>query len=444
VIGQEPVIAVLKATIKRGQYASAYLFSGPSGTGKTTIGRIFAKAMLCDAPVEGNPCGKCESCQLFAKEQHYGYTEHDAASVGGKEDMVKLRDNASYSSVSKKRIILLDECHDISSAGQDSLLKQVEQCPDHLVYIFCTTDPEKVKSTLRTRCQAFQTGRVDIDRVASKLREICEAEGVSYDEDALVQIAGRSDGQVRNAVKILEGILYLGSVTTENLNVVVRDCEGEIFDILSNLGSDLPKVMEAYRKVSSFLSPTDLYTKLLDLTNDTCKFLYGYESFIPRRRQMVSTLKEIHNYNLLEFLNYFINRDKYVDRISLQSDLIVLHYKFSANSFVVQRPVVPVMHAPVLPVNEPKVEPTPEPASDPNNLSFEQMQSLPVKERSKYLREQHKKDRKTDVETDSSRVHEAWPLPKEERIGENSFEDDDVLTAEEFSQVIFGGRSFDL
>ena len=437
------MITVLKATVRRGLFSNAYFFSGPSGTGKTTLARIFAMAMLCDHTQDGEPCGVCESCQLFLKDQHYGYTEMDAASVGGKEDMIKLRESAAYSSVSKKKILLIDECHDISPAGQDATLKQLEQCPPHLVYMFCTTDPDKVKQTVKQRCQCFQTSRVDNTLVTGYLKGICEKEGVSYDMPSLQLIAERADGQVRNAVKILEAVLYLGSVTDKNLNVVVRDCDEDIFNIVANLGGDLQQSIQAYRKISSYLSPANLYSKMIELVNDTCKYLYGYDAFLPRRLQMVMKLKEIHGHNLLEFLNYLVMRDKYVDRVSLQSDIIVMHYKFNANNFVVQQR--PVQNLKVLPQNNvPQAQTINESAAQtPALITHSDLMKMNEKDRSQTLRDQRRTQKNTQETEGSEKILADWPLPKEERPGEHSMEDD-VLSPQEFSQNLVGGRGFGL
>jgi len=439
VIGQNPTVEVLKAVISRNQFGSAYLFSGPPGTGKTTLGRIFSKAALCENSSEGEPCGTCESCLLFAKQQHFGYIELDSASVGGKDDMIKLRNEASFLSVVKKKIILLDECHDISKAGQDALLEQVEQCPEHLIYIFCTTDPDKMKKPLRDRCMQFQFLKVDLDLIAKRLQLICDQENLTYEEGALKIIAVRSEGHVRNALNLMEEVAYLGSVSQKNLDVISRDYNAEIFNILLNLGKDLPKVMESYKSISSYLTPFDFYNQLLTMVSEACKSLYGYESIGVYKEYSVK-LKEAHGYALLEFLNYLITRDKFVDKIGIQSDLIVLHYKFSANSFVQREVKIVAQPQNQVPTqNTPAEQKSQESTEKAPSLSYDALRKMDLSEKTKVLRElQQTRNRKPELD-DPQNVTATWPLPKENRIGVNSL-DEEELTPEEFSRLLVGGR----
>lgn len=454
VIGQDSAVTVMKAIIVRGRYESAYLLSGPSGDGKTTLGRIFSMAMLCAAHVNGNPCGKCESCQQFLREQHFGYHELDAASFGGKDDMVKLRDEAAFVSASSRKIILLDECHDISRQGQDALLKQVEQCPEHLVYLFCTTDPDKMNPTLRNRCMEFQVTKVAPDGIVKRLRDICVAEGFQADDSALRVIADRSKGHVRNAVNLLEEVAFLGPISPENLGSVARDFSGSIYGIVSNLGVDLPAALQAYTSVSSYLSPTEFYDQIISLVDDACRSLYGYVlGLTPARQEMASKLKDIHGFSLLEFLNYLLTRDKFVDRMGMQSDLIVLHYKFSAGALQpaprrvrmeseLPAPQVEVPRAsepqtPVLPTSQ-KVA-TAEPPVD-STITYAQLSKMTLQQKSKALCDLRNKVKPADQKNATETVAEKWPLPKDDRPGESSF-DDEMLSPQEFSRLLVGGRS---
>jgi DNA polymerase III subunit gamma/tau len=407
------------------------MFSGPSGVGKTSLGRVFSKAILCDNPLDGNPCCSCESCKLFQEEKHFGYLEMDAASCGGKEDMIKLRDEASFQALGKKKIILLDECHDISRQGQDALLKQVEQCPEHLIYIFCTTEPEKVAPTLRKRCTHFQFSHVPSNQIFERLKKVCESENIECDEDALLMIAERSNGHVRDSLKILEEVAYFGRVDSDNVSRIILDYSVKIYEILAGLGSNVSRSLSLSRELTSYISVKELYAQMISMVNDAVKCLYGYEDFLPARKDLLIRLRDIHGSNLLEFLNYLISRDKYIDQVGFQSDIILLHYKFCSGSF---KPQIPEYG-----------EKTPEPASKNTNeptkeplVTHAQLSKMSVKERSKLLREQRRTHKNPEGEQ-PQRVPVEWSLPKEEIQGASSF-DEKELSPLEFSRLLVGGR----
>ena len=363
----------------------------------------------------------------------------DSASVGGKEDMIKLRNEASFLSVVKKKIILLDECHDISKAGQDALLEQVEQCPEHLIYIFCTTDPDKMKKPLRDRCMQFQFLKVDPDLIAKRLLSVCAQENIPYEEGALKIIAVRSEGHVRNALNLLEEIAYLGQVSQKNLDIISRDYNAEIFNILSNLGKDLSKVMESYKSISSYLTPFDFYNQLLTMISEACKGLYGYES-VGVYKEYSLKLKEVHGYALLEFLNYLITRDKFVDKIGIQSDLIVLHYKFGSNSFVQREVKIITLPQNQISTQNTSVEQKPQESTEKApSLSYEALRKMDLSEKTKVLRDLQQARNKKSEPNDPQIVSSTWPLPTENRVGVNSL-DEEELTPDEFSRLLVGGR----
>lgn len=431
-VGQEGAILVLKKTIEKEDYGSAYLFSGPSGVGKTTIGRIFANTILCDSPVNNSPCLKCESCLLFKKEQHFSYRELDSASFGGKEDMVKLRDDATSLGVTKKKIILLDESHDITKLGQDALLKQVEQCPEHLIYIFCTTDPDKMNPTLLYRCIPFHVIKIEPLLIKQRLKVICERESLSYQEDVLQIIAVRSEGHVRNAINLLELVAYLGDISMENLDKISKDFEEDIFTIVSNIGIDLRKVIETYRKISSYLSVFEFYNLLLSLVNDAVKLVHGYEDFFEKRKKLLMKLKKIHGQSLFEFLNYLVTRDKFVEKVGIESDLLILHYKYCANSFIPRIQKEPLK----IPQKEESTKEDEE--LDPPSFTVGELTKMDADKRSEFLRKQRKKNKSGEKE-ELLIVPSEWPLPKEERPGNSHFGEIE-LAPQEFSLRLVGGR----
>jgi DNA polymerase III gamma/tau subunit len=351
--------------------------------------------------------------------------------------MIKLRNEASFLSVVKKKIILLDECHDISKAGQDALLEQVEQCPEHLIYIFCTTDPDKMKKPLRDRCTQFQFNKVDLGLIIKRLQYVCDQEKLIYEEKALSLISVRSEGHVRIALNLLEEVAYLGSITVKNFEVISRDYTAEIFNILVNLGKDLPKVMESYKSISAYLTPFDFYNQLLTMVNEACKALYGYEGTFAYSEYSLK-LKEVHGYALLEFLNYLISRDKFVDKIGMQSDLIILHYKFGSNVFVQKEPPKIVVPQNSIPTQNAPAVTIPQETTKASSLSFDSLRKMDLSEKTRVLREHQMRNTKTEQE-DPQRVPAVWPLPKENRTGENSL-DEDELSPEEFSRLLVGGR----
>jgi len=439
-IGQETLVRVLRSVVRRGRYSSAYMFSGPSGTGKTTAGRILAKAILCSDTKDGEPCGICDSCVRFANDQHFGYVEMDSASVGGKDDMVKLRDHASFDIAGGRRVILLDECHDISKAGQDALLIQVEKCPEHLTYIFCTTDPDKVNETLRNRCWEFQVSRVMPVLINGLLKKIAVGEGFEHEDAALQSIADRADGHVRNAIKALEGASFLGRITLDVVRELSRDFDSEICDIICALGVDLNKALTVSREVSSRISVTEFYGQMVNLLNDGSKLLYGYDDFPPKRKEMLEKLKTLHGYRLLEFLDYLLKRDKYIDRVGIQSDIVLLHYKFSTDSF---KPQVITLERPSQTIAQESAVNSAEPqdSSEPRkaDLSHANLSRLSIKDRSRVLREQRMIVTAKDSQEDLDRVPSEWPLPKEDRLGESS-DNEPELSPEDFSKLLVGGR----
>jgi DNA polymerase III subunit gamma/tau len=444
VIGQDVAVTILQSSIINKKCSSSYLFSGPSGTGKTTLGRIFAKALLCSAPVNGNPCGMCESCRSFDEEKNFGYTELDAASVGGKDDMVKLKDDAAFVSVGNKKIIMLDECHDISRQGQDALLKQVEQCPEHLTYLFCTTEPEKLKPTLRKRCTQFQFSRVSSDKIFNRLKLVCEKEKLAFEEGALKILADRADGHVRDSLKFLEEASYFGPITVEIVSKISIDYTEQVFEILANLGSNLIKSIEISNDVTARIPVSELYERIISLASDAVKVLYGYTNFQPNRMVFLDKLKDIHGFSLVEFMSYLMSREKFIDKIGLQGDIILLHYKFCSGSFKSQ---IQITAPKTTLVSTPQITPEQaEPSSTPaatDVLTHEKIMALSTAERQDVLRKQRSGTPHNNVlkKEDSQKIATQWSLPKEERQGSDS---SDLIGKElpplEFSRLMVGGR----
>lgn len=214
VLGQKETIKTLKGFIKSDAgWRQSYLFAGPYGSGKTTLGRIMARALLCSSTVDGEPCDECVSCKSMLDGSHDSFIEVDAATNSGKADVKKLLEDLAYTSFSgSKKLYLFDEAHQLSKDALDALLKPMEENDKgsfnkKLVCIFATTEPEKMRQTVLSRCApAFIIKHVKSDEIADRLAKVCEEEGFTYEREALLLIADFTEGHIRDALKAIEGV----------------------------------------------------------------------------------------------------------------------------------------------------------------------------------------------------------------------------------------------
>ena len=204
VISQEHITTTLKNQIKAGTPAHAYLFTGSRGTGKTTCAKLMAKAVNCLSPVDGNPCGECESCKAITAGCP-DIIEMDAASNNGVDDVRALRDEVMYApTVCRYKVYIIDEVHMLSSQAFNALLKTIEEPPPHVIFILATTEIHKVPATIASRCQQFRFSRIDVEESTKRLCEIAKKENVNITEDAARLISRLSDGGMRDAVSLLD------------------------------------------------------------------------------------------------------------------------------------------------------------------------------------------------------------------------------------------------
>lgn len=273
-IGQDPIVAILKEYVRSGSGAhQSYFFSGAFGTGKTTTARILARALLCTSPVDGEACDACDSCRsLLETGSSENFIEIDAATNSGKDNIRKIVEELGYSTFSgKRRIYLFDECHRLSKDALDALLKPLEEnVPGSddklLVCLFCTTEPEAMRATLLSRCApAFRIRPVSPEDIANRLAKVCMAEGIPYERDALVLIAELTECHIRDALKSIEGVSMMGAVTRANVSSYLHlDYTDSVFRILETIASDLPTALQETERVLKALSPVTLYERLVD------------------------------------------------------------------------------------------------------------------------------------------------------------------------------------
>jgi len=218
VVGQDAVTRTLKTSVAGKRLAHAYLLCGPRGTGKTSLGRLLAKAANCAAPVEGEPCNACDSCRAFIEGRAIDFIEQDAASHNSVDDIRQLRENVALTPMSGDlKVYLLDEVHMLSKGAYNALLKTLEEPPPHIIFVLATTEPHKVEPTIISRCQRFDLKRINTAAVVKRLAHICQAEGLELDEISLAEVARSSSGSLRDAINALEQVVtYYGRAPTHH------------------------------------------------------------------------------------------------------------------------------------------------------------------------------------------------------------------------------------
>lgn len=231
--GQEHIVTTLKNQIKADRIGHAYLFCGTRGTGKTTIAKIFAKAVNCEQPVGGSPCGECPSCKAIQEGNSMNVIEIDAASNNGVDNIREIREEVAYSPTEGKyKVYIIDEVHMLSIGAFNALLKTLEEPPSYVIFILATTEAHKIPITILSRCQRYDFRRITIDTIAARLQELVDAEQVEVEEKAIRYIAKAGDGSLRDAISLLDRCIafYLGQkLTYDNVLEVLGAVDTEVF-----------------------------------------------------------------------------------------------------------------------------------------------------------------------------------------------------------------------
>jgi DNA polymerase-3 subunit gamma/tau len=217
VAGQKVIIKTLQNALMHDKIQHAYLFSGPRGTGKTSIAKIFAKAVNCLSPINGSPCNKCDVCKGIDRGDIPDVIEIDAASNNGVDEIRELRDKVKYMpSVGNFKVYIIDEVHMLTTGAFNALLKTLEEPPKHVIFILATTEVHKIPPTILSRCQRFDFKNIETRDMVEKLNEIVEKEQISITEDAVIAIAENAEGGLRDAISLLDqAISYADDEITE-------------------------------------------------------------------------------------------------------------------------------------------------------------------------------------------------------------------------------------
>ena len=311
-VGQEFISITLKQALISQKIAPAYLFNGPRGTGKTSSARIFAKSLNCLSSKQPtpNPCGKCELCIQIAEGNALDIIEIDAASNTGVENIREIIDRARFAPAQARwKVYVIDECHMLSTAASNALLKTIEEPPERVVFILATTNPERVINTIQSRCQKFDFKRISSNTIFNNLSAIANKESIKFEDQALKLIAKRSNGGMRDAQSLLDQLSLLpNGVTTKNVqNLLGEVSENDLTDLINALINNQPE--------SLLISCNNLY----DAGNEPNEILVGLLNIT--RDLLLKTLN--NNYSEI-----------YYTSIEFQNELNKFSYKISKNRII--------------------------------------------------------------------------------------------------------------
>ena len=316
--GQEHIVTTLQNQIKANRIGHAYLFCGTRGTGKTTIAKIFAKAVNCESPIDGSPCGTCATCRSIAAGTSMNVIEIDAASNNGVDNIREIRENVAYSPTEGKyKVYIIDEVHMLSIGAFNALLKTLEEPPEYVIFILATTEAHKIPITILSRCQRYDFKRITAETICARLRELMDKEAVDVEEKALRYVAKAADGSMRDALSLLDQCIafYLGKkLTYDNVLEVLGALDTDVYSSLLRkiIAKDIPAVMTDVesivmqgRELSQFVTEFIQYLRNLMFVQSADHLEEFLEVSSENLAQLKEEAKMIDTESLMRYIRVF-------------------------------------------------------------------------------------------------------------------------------------------
>jgi len=339
VVEQEHVVKTIKNTVKSERIAHAYLFCGTRGTGKTTMAKIFARAINCLNPKDGDPCNECEICKGILSDSILDVVEIDAASNNSVDNIREIRDEVVYApSQAKYKVYIIDEVHMLSAGAFNALLKTLEEPPEHVVFILATTDPHKLPATILSRCQRFDFKKITLGSIAQRVLLVADASEIQIENEAALLIAKLADGAMRDALSVLDQCIAIGDKTItyqsvlDIIGIVGDDFISEIVDDIKDkniegLVSGVEKLSSNGRDILRFASDLVMYFRNLlvcKLSKNPGDILDVSKQYVEKMMLQSEAFSKEHIIGIIKELSSFEPQLKYAlnQRVFLEVMLI--------------------------------------------------------------------------------------------------------------------------